>query len=123
MLIKDLVHIDEHGAFRSDVQLSDYDNVALNRELLRNYIFTVSAPSTSSAGRDVSAKDVLKMLRDAFTLERIENRIVLTANFGRGKSHLALTLANFFSRPAESDEVRIIFERLGQALNLSLIHI
>lgn len=117
MLIKDLVHIDEHGAFRSDVQLSDYDNVALNRELLRNYIFTVSAPSTSSAGRDVSAKDVLKMLRDAFTLERIENRIVLTANFGRGKSHLALTLANFFSRPAESDEVRIIFERLGQALN------
>jgi len=117
MLIKDLVHIDEHGAFRSDVQLSDYDNPALNRELLRNYIFTVSAPSTSLAGRDVSAGEVLKTLRDAFTLERVENRLVLTANFGHGKSHLALTLANFFSRPAESEEVRIIFERLGQALN------
>jgi hypothetical protein len=117
MLIKDLVHIDEHGAFRSDVQLSDYDNPTLNRELLQNYIFTVSAPSTSRAGRDVSAKDVLEMLKTAFTLERFENRIVLTANFGRGKSHLALTLANFFSRPAQSEEVRIIFDRLGQALN------
>jgi len=117
MLIKDLVHIDEHGAFRSDVQLSDYDNPTLNRELLRNYIFTVSAPSTSLAGRDVSAGEVLRMLKDAFMLERVENRLVLTANFGHGKSHLALTLANFFSRPAESEEVRIIFERLGLALN------
>jgi len=117
MLIKDLVHIDEHGAFRSDVQLSDYDNPTLNLELLRNYIFTVSAPSTSRAGRDVSAKDVLEILKTAFISAKYENRIVLTANFGRGKSHLALTLANFFSRPPESEEVRIIFDRLGQALN------
>lgn len=117
MLIKDLVHIDEHGAFRSDVQLSDYDNHRLNLELLHNYIFTVSAPSTSGSGRDVSAKDVLEMLKSAFTLDRYENRIVLIANYGRGKSHLALTLANFFARPASSEEVHIIFERLGQALN------
>ncbi|MDW8227248.1 MAG: hypothetical protein RMJ60_05565 [Anaerolineales bacterium] len=117
MLIKDLVHIDEHGAFRSDVQLSDYDDPQLNRDLLRNYIFTIRAPATSRAGRDFSAKDVLDTLKSAFALERFENRIVLTANFGRGKSHLALMLANFFSRPADSEEVRIIFERLGQALN------
>lgn len=117
MLIKDLVHIDEHGAFRSDVQLSDYDNPKLNRDLLRNYIFTVSAPSTSRAGRDFSARDVLETLKTAFTVERFENRIVLIANYGRGKSHLALTLANFFARPAESEEVRIVLERLRQALN------
>ena len=117
MLIRDLVHIDEHGAFRSDVQLSDYDNPTLNRDLLRNYIFTVSAPTTSRAGRDSSAKDVLDLLKTAFIVERFENRMVLTANYGYGKSHLALTLANFFARPANSEEVRIIFERLDQALN------
>lgn len=117
MLIKDLVSIDEHGSFRSDVQLSDYDNPKLNRELLRNYIFTVSAPATSRAGRDSSAKDVLDMLKTAFSVERFENRMVLTANYGHGKSHLALILANFFAHPAQSEEVRIFFERLEQALN------
>ena len=101
MLIRDLVHIDEHGAFRSDVQLSDYDNPTLNRDLLRNYIFTVSAPTTSRAGRDSSAKDVLDLLKTGFIVERFENRMVLTANYGYGKSHLALTLANFFCPPGE----------------------
>lgn len=117
MLIKDLVKIDEHGAFRSDVQLSDYDDPKLNLDLLRSYIFTVSAPFAGGAGRDFSAKDVLDRLKSAFSVERFENRFVLTANYGHGKSHLALTLANFFARPAESEEVRIIFKRLEQVLN------
>jgi hypothetical protein len=117
MKIGDLVCIDEHGDFRSDVQLSDYDNPKLNQELLRNYIFTVSAPATSGAGRDLSAKEVLDKLKEAFISDIIENRMALTANYGHGKSHLALTLANFFARPAHSTEVEIIFNRLGQALN------
>jgi len=124
MLIKELVHMDEYGSFRSDVQLSDYDNPSLNLELLNNYIFTVSAPITSQAGRDVAAKDVLDMLKNAFTIDRSGsdfNRMVLTANYGRGKSHLALVLANLLSRPANSKEVEIIFERLGQALNNSAL--
>ncbi len=120
MQIKDLVHIDEHGDIRSDVQLSDYDIPDLNRKLLENYIFTVKAPETSGAGRDVSAEGVLNMLKTAFTTYRAgsdHNRIALTANYGQGKSHLALVLANLFSRPANSKEVDIIFERLKQALN------
>ncbi|WP_322509280.1 hypothetical protein, partial [Anaerolinea sp.] len=114
------VHMDESGSFRSDVQLSDYDDAFLNLELLNNYIFTVSAPVTSQAGRDVAAKNVLDMLKDAFSIERAGtdyNRMVLTANYGRGKSHLALVLANLFSRPSDSQEVEVIFKRLGQALN------
>lgn len=120
MQIKDLVHMDEYGAFRSDVQLSDYDIPDLNHKLLENYIFTVRAPYTSKAGRDVSAEGVLSTLKDAFTINRPGsdyNRIVLTANYGQGKSHLALVLANLFSRPTNSKEVDIIFNRLEQALN------
>lgn len=120
MLIRDLVYMDQYGAFRSDVQLSDYDNPSLNLELLKNYIFTVSAPATSQAGRDFAAKNVLDKLKEAFSIKRAGsdlNRIVLTANYGRGKSHLALVLANLFSRPADSEEVQIIFDRLGHALN------
>ncbi len=117
MLIKDLVSIDEHGSFRSDVQLSDYDYPKLNLELLRNYIFTGRTPLTGGPGRDSSAIDVLDMLKTAFSTDRFENRMVLTANYGHGKSHLALVLANFFARPVKSEEVQIIFKRLEQAIN------
>lgn len=120
MLIEELVSMDLQGDFRSDVQLSDYENYALNRELLRKYIFTTQAPATvGAAQRDLAAKDVLDMLKTALTVERYDNRIVLTANYGRGKSHLALALANFFAKPIASDEVEIVLSRLQQALNNS----
>jgi hypothetical protein len=118
MRLDELVSMDLQGEFRSDVQLNDYDNERLNRELLRKYIFTVYAPTTIGATqRDYAAKDVLDMLKTALTVERSENRIVLTANYGHGKSHLALVLANFFARPENSEEVQIILGRLSQALN------
>lgn len=118
MRIGDLVSMDASGDFRSDVQLSDFDNPTLNRELLNNYIFTVQAPVTYGAQqRSLSAHDVLEQLKTIFTVERAENRIVLTANYGHGKSHLALVLANFFSRPSESPEVQIILDRLNHALD------
>ena len=118
MRIEDLVCMDVSGDFRSDVQLSDFDNPTLNRELLNNYIFTIHAPVTFGlTQRDFAAKDLLDILKTAFTAERFENRFVLTANYGHGKSHLALVLANFFSRPTASEEVQIILKRLDQALN------
>lgn len=117
MRIDELASMDTHGQFRSDVQLSDYEDPTLNRDLLRHYIFTIRAPSTfGAAHRSVSARDVLDQLKTAFSF-RGENRIALIANYGHGKSHLALVLANFFARPAGSEEVRTVLERLQQALN------
>lgn len=118
MRLQDLVSMDAEGDFRSDVQLSDFENPTLNKELLTHYIFTVNAPATfGAAQRDYAAKDVLEVLKTAFTISRGDYRIVLTANYGRGKSHLALTLANFFARPSDSEEVKIVLNRLQQALN------
>ena len=118
MRIGDLVKMDASGDFRSDVQLSDFDNPTLNQELLSDYILTVHAPATYGAQqRSLSARDVLEQLRTILTVERAENRIVLTANYGHGKSHLALVLANFFGRPNDSREVKTVLSRLDQALN------
>lgn len=120
MLIKELVTMDEYGAFRSDVQLSDYDNCELNLKLLGNYIFTTHAPATSRVQRDYATIDVLDTLKTAFTVVRAGsefNRIVITANYGRGKSHLALVLANFFARPFDSKEFKQIMERVKHALS------
>ena len=117
MLIKELVRMDELGEFRYDVQLSDYEKPKLNLDLLRNYIFTIDAPVTyGTSQRNYSAKDVLDLLIRAFKTQVGDYRMVLTANYGHGKSHLALTLANFFAQPPESEAVQIVMQRLQHAL-------
>ena len=119
MKISDLVKMDEQGEFRSDVQLSDYENASLNKNLLTHYIFSTKAPTTHGMfqQRRVSSLEVLDTLRSTFLSERMENRLTLVANYGHGKSHLALVLANFFSHPADSEEVQSIISRIGQALH------
>ena len=112
MKIRDLTTMDVHGAFRSDVQLSDYDDKERNLKLLKSYIFTTDTPIASAAQRDFASVDVFETLTShAFRVDRTGsefNRIVLTANYGRGKSHLALVLANFFAHPYDSPEIKII---------------
>ncbi len=118
LLLKDLVELDTKGEFRSDVQLSDYDKPRLNLSLLQSYIFSTSVPVTFGASTQaVAALDLLDHLIRAFQYEKFENRFVAIANYGHGKSHLALVLANYFARPISSPEVRTIFERIEHALN------
>lgn len=116
--IKDIVELDTRGEFRSDVQLSDYDKASLNRSLLQSYIFSVSTPS-SFGGRtqSIAALGLLDELSKAFRYDRFDNRFVAVANYGHGKSHLALVLANYFARPVASSEVTIISDRIEQALD------
>ncbi len=119
LLLKDIVELDTKGEFRSDVQLSDYDNPTLNLSLLQSYIFSTSVPSTFGAKTQaVAALDLLAHLMKAFQYEKFENRFVAIANYGHGKSHLALVLTNYFARPATSPEAQTIFERIDHALNL-----
>jgi predicted transcriptional regulator len=116
--LKDIVELDTKGEFRSDVQLSDYDKPSLNRSLLQSYIFSTSVPSTYGARTQaVAALDLLDHLMKAFQYERFENRFVAIANYGHGKSHLALVLANYFARPVTSPEVQTIFERIDHAVS------
>jgi len=117
--LREIVELDTKGEFRSDVQLTDFDRPSLNLSLLQSYIFSTSVPSTFGASTQaVAALDLLDHLIRAFQYEKFENRFVAIANYGHGKSHLALVLANYFARPATSPEARTIFERIDHALNL-----
>ncbi len=107
--IGELVQLDAEAAFRSDVQLDAYDKPH-NRGLLRSYLFTDAAPQGLA-----SSRSILKTIVDAYNNGRLENRMVVIANYGHGKSHLALSLANFFGRPAGSEEVRIVLSKVAQA--------
>jgi hypothetical protein len=120
LTIGELVSLDEQAQFRNDVQLDAFDNPVKNMALLRSYLFTASAPNTEAGdARSVSSVDLLEQLVQAFLSDRLENRLVTIANYGHGKSHLALALANLFSKPFDSPEVQLILSKLANAVTNS----
>jgi hypothetical protein len=117
MLLKDVVKIDTQGKFISAVQLSDYDKPEDNLSLVKSYIFAESAPDAYGGQLvSVGSIDLLKNLRLSFN-NNSSNCFAVVANYGHGKSHLALVLANYFGKPTRSPEVKKILERIDQAVN------
>jgi len=112
MLIKDLVAIDKNAEFRNDVQLSDYDRPETNLALLRSYLFTDTAPREQE-----SSVSLLRMITSALSDARTKNRFAVIANYGHGKSHLALVIANYFGKPYKSEEVRVILRKIAQKVD------
>jgi len=110
--IGDFVKIDEHAQFRNDVQLAHYDDPDLNLGLVNSYIFTFVAPGESEPSIGIIEK-VLTALSNPIH----ENRMVAIANYGHGKSHLALVLANYFGKDFTSPELRAILEKIEHNAN------
>jgi len=111
-VIHNLVTIDEQAEFRNDVQLSDFEKEETNLALLRSYLFTATAPQ----GQE-SSTGLLRAVTESFLNPRLDNRITAIANYGHGKSHLALVLANYFGKSFQSPELKIIFNKIDQALD------
>lgn len=111
-VIRNLVTIDEHAEFRNDVQLSDFENQETNLALLKSYLFTTTAPQ----GQE-SSIGLLRAIIESFLNPRLDNRITAIANYGHGKSHLALVLANYFGKANESSELKIILNKIDQAIS------
>ncbi len=108
--ISDVTEIDHTAEFRSDVQVSHFRTEA-NLGLIENYMFTVG----SFPGRKSSA-EMLRLLQEA-VVEEIENRFIIQATYGRGKSHFGLVVANYFGKAAEAPEVKRLLEKLEHAYN------
>lgn len=118
LTIGDLVTVDQQAEFRNDVQLDAFDKSAQNLGLLRSYLFSSATPQGKTAGlRSTSSVGLLNEVVEAFLNPRLENRLVAIANYGHGKSHLALALANYFSRPFASQEAQTVLDKLGKAVN------
>jgi len=117
--IRELVKVDDKARFRSDVQLSLFDDPQENLALLESFIFSAASPGSRrlQATTQVSSTEFLNQLIEAYISDRVENRFVAIANYGHGKSHLALALANYFSRPTGSAEVETVLDKLDRALN------
>jgi hypothetical protein len=109
VLIRDLTNLNSHAAFRNDVQLDAYrgpDNLGL----AKNFMFTSG---------DVKGKRSTAGLLETFVkavADRTENRFLVRATYGQGKSHFALALANYFGKPAESPEASAVLANLEYAV-------
>lgn len=106
MLIGDIVLTDLGGAFVNDVQLNWYPSSPRNLDMVRAYMFSYRAPS----GFMPSVAFVQRLI-EGLAFGR-ENRYVAIANYGRGKTHLALAVANLFGMPAESEAVQTLLARI-----------
>ena len=91
----------------NDVQLSWFPDDKRNAQLCEFYIW-----SNHSVGAAKPSIELLEKVREAFLMTSSPRRFIFRATYGHGKTHLALALANFFGRPANSPEVASILEQL-----------
>ncbi|MEO0248790.1 MAG: hypothetical protein ABIN58_04475, partial [candidate division WOR-3 bacterium] len=108
--IADLVKLDAHITEQSVVQIDSYGESEENLELLKRFVFSPRAP-----GGHLSNLDILYRLRDASITDVKENVFCILANYGQGKSHFGLVLANFFGRPYDSAEFRTIRDKVAHS--------
>ncbi|MBI2377774.1 MAG: hypothetical protein HYV07_27475 [Deltaproteobacteria bacterium] len=106
-----LTSIQRSAHFRNDVQIAFYRRPE-NLELAKGFMFTVG-----DFGEKKSSADLLSILRKATQPKAADNRILIRANFGQGKTHFALAIANFFGKSANSPEVAAILEGISHAEN------
>lgn len=110
-LIQQLTHENPKAAFVSDLQLGWYtERDPRNADLAGSYSWT-----KQKIAQELPSVEALDQLRAAFEFPGLMGRRLWQAIYGQGKSHLALTLANFFGEPAGSPAVEAVLAGLEYA--------
>ena len=107
--IKELISIKETAFLETGVDLDFYSIKERNIHLCMNYIFS---PDVKYYDNRVSSLKLLKIFKDNLLDDNKKNNSVIISGYSTGKSHLALVLANYFSREKESAEIKAIYESL-----------
>ncbi|MBW3127296.1 hypothetical protein [Hymenobacter profundi] len=111
--IREITTQNAQAAFVSDVALDWYPNHPNNANLAASYSWT-----RQQIGEELPSLAALNRLREGFESDEIAklgNRHLWEAIYGHGKSHLALALANFFGKPADSPEVQKVLAAIKHA--------
>lgn len=110
MLLRDIVEINQQGLVADAVNISMMADPEKNLLLCQGFVFNYDAkqPKFSTLG-------VLDALRESFHSANNANIHLMVQDFGKGKSHFALTVANFFKQPADSSEVKGILHQIDFA--------
>lgn len=110
MFLNQLVEINEKGAVASSVSFSMMDDSGMNQNLCECFIFNYDSqkPELSSVG-------ILDALRRSYHSRSEPNIHLMIQQYGKGKSHFAVVIANFFKKPFDSPEVQGILHQVEVA--------
>ncbi|MBE9212638.1 hypothetical protein IQ247_07895 [Plectonema cf. radiosum LEGE 06105] len=110
MLLSQLVEINEKGSIASSVNFGMMDNSEMNLALCEEFIFNYDSrkPELSTVG-------ILDALRRSYHSSSEPNIHLMIQDYGKGKSHFAVAIANFFKKSFDSTEVQGILHQVEVA--------
>jgi hypothetical protein len=110
MLLNQLIRINEAGIVADSVNFGLMEQLETNQKLCEGFVFNYDKekPTESTIG-------VLEALRSSYDSRSHANVHLLVQQYGKGKSHFAVTIANYFSKLANSPEVEGILQQVENA--------
>ncbi|BCL36369.1 hypothetical protein [Nostoc sp. MS1] len=110
MFLNQLVEINEKGSIASSVNFGMMDNSHQNLSLCESFIFNYDA-----AKPELSTVGILDAVRRSYHSANQPNIHLMIQQYGKGKSHFAIAIANFFQKPCHSQEVQGILSQVEKA--------
>jgi hypothetical protein len=114
MQLHQIVKINEAGLVANAVSFELMDDSDKNLRLCQGFVFNYDPDpkqiKTSTIG-------VLDAVRRSFHSPSEPNVHLMVQDYGKGKSHFALAIANFFQKPYDSDEVQGVLKQVEYATN------
>lgn len=110
MLLNQLVEINQKGSIASSVNFGMLDDLEKNLPLCESFIFNYDStkPEFSTVG-------ILDAVRRSYHSPNQPNIHLMIQQYGKGKSHFAIAVANFFKKPFQSQEVQGILSQIEKA--------
>ncbi|MDF5729936.1 MAG: hypothetical protein PUP92_18470, partial [Rhizonema sp. PD38] len=110
MLLNQLVEINEKGIVANSVNFGMIDNQEMNLNLCEGFIFNYDQkkPELSTVG-------ILDALRRSYHSRNEASIHLIIQDYGKGKSHFAVAIANFFKKSFDDREVQGILRQVKMA--------
>lgn len=112
MLLNQLVRINEQGLVANAVSFELMDDPDKNLQLCRGFVFNYDSDPKKLKSSTVG---VLYALRRSFHSPSEPNIHLMVQDYGKGKSHFALAVGNFFQKPDHSPEVQGVLQQVEYA--------
>jgi hypothetical protein len=118
--IKDIISINSQAVLSNAIQLAWYYDPMLRAEndrLVSGYVFGNGVNRRIGNHTEISSLPVFERIRDAFGNPSASNIFTIIANYGHGKSHFALVLANYFGLAPNSPVLEEIINHIETCSN------